>query len=155
MYLHKLVSGVQIEAYSVEDSGTGICFNVYCYNVQPGINLNYANGDNEASDIISGKAGALPFVVRNASDSNPDLIYEINKHFAILFEDQKNSGLYTSLVNSITSIANEAGSIGNHGENEAKSYLLRKEYQYKYFEVLKSYVPLLLEKEKFFTSAFQ
>ena len=83
------------------------------------------------------------------------MIYEINKHFAILFEDQKNSGLYTSLMNSITSIANEAGSIGNHGENEAKSYLLRKEYQYKYFEVLKSYVPLLLEKEKFFTSAFQ
>ncbi|MBR6902703.1 MAG: DNA/RNA non-specific endonuclease, partial [Clostridia bacterium] len=30
-------SGVQMEAYSIEDKGNGICFNVYCYNVQPGI----------------------------------------------------------------------------------------------------------------------
>ena len=39
-----LASGVQMEAYSVEDSGKGISFNVYCYNVQPGITINYATG---------------------------------------------------------------------------------------------------------------
>lgn len=38
-------SGVQMEAYSIEDDGDGICFNVYCYNVQPGITINYATGD--------------------------------------------------------------------------------------------------------------
>lgn len=38
-------SGVQMEAYSVEDGGDGICFNVYCYNVQPGITINYASGE--------------------------------------------------------------------------------------------------------------
>ncbi|MBM6921875.1 DNA/RNA non-specific endonuclease [Phocea massiliensis] len=37
-------SGVQMEAYSVEDNGEGICFNVYCYNVQPGITIDYATG---------------------------------------------------------------------------------------------------------------
>ena len=31
-----IASGVLMEAYSVEDQGSGICFNVYCYNVQPG-----------------------------------------------------------------------------------------------------------------------
>ena len=36
--------GVQIEAYSVEDEGDGICFNVYCYNNQPGIEIDYATG---------------------------------------------------------------------------------------------------------------
>ena len=36
--------GVQIEAYSVEDKGEGISFNVYCYNNQPGIKINYQNG---------------------------------------------------------------------------------------------------------------
>lgn len=41
-----LASGVEIEAYSVEDSGKGICFNVYIYNVQPGVNINYSTGDN-------------------------------------------------------------------------------------------------------------
>ena len=39
-----VASGVQIEAFSVEDNGEGICFNVYCFNVQPGITINYANG---------------------------------------------------------------------------------------------------------------
>ena len=39
-----VASGVQIEAYSIEDSGKGICFNVYIYNVQPGIEIDYATG---------------------------------------------------------------------------------------------------------------
>lgn len=38
-------SGVQMEAYSIEDKGNSISFNVYCYNVQPGITINYATGD--------------------------------------------------------------------------------------------------------------
>ena len=37
--------GVQMEAYSVEDRGEGICFNVFVYNVQPGIEIDYASGD--------------------------------------------------------------------------------------------------------------
>lgn len=41
-------SGVQMEAYSIEDSGEGIEFNVYCYNVQPGININYADGSSSS-----------------------------------------------------------------------------------------------------------
>ena len=40
-----IASGVLIEAFSVEDQGEGICFNVYCYNVQPGIVIDYATGD--------------------------------------------------------------------------------------------------------------
>lgn len=40
-----LASGVLLEAYSVEDKGDGICFNVYCYNVQPDISIDYATGD--------------------------------------------------------------------------------------------------------------
>lgn len=40
-----IASGVQLEAMSVEDSGDGILFNVYCYNVQPGIAIDYATGD--------------------------------------------------------------------------------------------------------------
>lgn len=41
-----LARGVQIEAYSVEDEGDGVFFNVYVYNVQPGIILDYATGEN-------------------------------------------------------------------------------------------------------------
>ena len=38
-----LASGVQIEAKSVEDNGKGICFNVYVYNNQPNIKIDYSN----------------------------------------------------------------------------------------------------------------
>ena len=41
-----LASGVLMEAWSVEDDGAGISFCVYCYNVQPGISINYRTGEN-------------------------------------------------------------------------------------------------------------
>ena len=40
-----VASGVQMEAYSIEDNGEGICFNVYVYNVQPGIVIDYKTGE--------------------------------------------------------------------------------------------------------------
>ena len=40
--------GVIMEAYSVEDGGEGICFCVYVYNVQPGVVIDYATGENWA-----------------------------------------------------------------------------------------------------------
>ncbi len=57
-----LASGVQMEAYSVEDDGEGICFNVYCYNVQPGIKIDYSTG-------ASSKDGALPSSSKAASST--------------------------------------------------------------------------------------
>ena len=42
-----VASGVQMEAKSVEDDGEGICFHVYVYNVQPGIEIDYATGDSQ------------------------------------------------------------------------------------------------------------
>ena len=43
-----LASGVEMEAWSVEDSGKGVQFNVYCYNVQPGIYIDYTTGESHA-----------------------------------------------------------------------------------------------------------
>ena len=42
-----VASGVQIEAKSVQDNGKGICFNVYVYNNQPGIKIDYFNGNSK------------------------------------------------------------------------------------------------------------
>ena len=150
-----VASGVQLEAYSVEDSGEEICFNVYCYNVQPGVSINYATGSNEVADEIFDTDNSLPFVVSNPSDSSPDLIYEVNKHLAILFSDQKNSFTYTSLMNEIGEIATEARAVGDKGETVAQRYIKLKEYEYKYLNVLMTYVPELLKNEDFFKSAFQ
>ncbi len=43
--LNLVASGVLMEAYSVEDEGAGISFCVYCYNVQPGIGIDYRTGE--------------------------------------------------------------------------------------------------------------
>lgn len=45
-----LASGVQMEALSVEDNGEGISYNVFVYNVQPGINIDYATGESSPED---------------------------------------------------------------------------------------------------------
>ncbi|MGN0169134.1 MAG: DNA/RNA non-specific endonuclease [Lachnospiraceae bacterium] len=36
--------GVEMEAYSVEDNGEGICFHVFVHNVQDGVTINYKTG---------------------------------------------------------------------------------------------------------------
>lgn len=41
-----VADGVVLEAYSVEDEGSSIDFDVYCYNVQPGIEIDYSTGKN-------------------------------------------------------------------------------------------------------------
>ena len=45
-----VAKGVQMEAYSVEDDGEGVMFNVFVYNVQPGITIDYATGDSQLSN---------------------------------------------------------------------------------------------------------
>ena len=45
-----LCDGVKMEAYSVEDGGSGVSFNVFCYNVQPGVLINYADGSNQLDE---------------------------------------------------------------------------------------------------------
>ncbi len=58
-----VASGVQMEGESVEDQGESISFNVYVYNVQPGIEIDYATGDsrkmtgtaNESADLETGE----------------------------------------------------------------------------------------------------
>ena len=49
-----VASGVLEEAYSVEDAGEGIQFCVYCYNIQPGVVIDYADGtSHESVDALS------------------------------------------------------------------------------------------------------
>lgn len=45
-----VASGVEMEAYSVEDKGEGVSFHVFLYNVQPGITIDYATGESWFDD---------------------------------------------------------------------------------------------------------
>ena len=44
-----LCDGVHMEAYSIEDNGKSVSFNVFAYNVQPGVAIDYASGNNKAA----------------------------------------------------------------------------------------------------------
>ena len=52
-----------MEAYSVEDVGEGIQFCVFAYNVQPGIGIDYATGDNWAESNAASQEAAAPIVI--------------------------------------------------------------------------------------------
>lgn len=67
-----VANGVQMQAYSVEDNGQGISFNVYCYNVQPGVAIDYATGDNQA--VTSSSAS----VTSTSSDVADKKTYIVN-----------------------------------------------------------------------------
>lgn len=70
-----LADGVLMEAYSVEDDGAGICFCVFCYNVQPGVRIDYATGDSavdEAVDVADLYGNAEQDASEAAADGSDD-----------------------------------------------------------------------------------
>ena len=146
-----VASGVQLEAYSVEDKGA-LSFNVYIYNVQPGIDINYENGDNEVADKTLNNDDIIPFAIVNPNDQSPDLMYEIGKQLEILFNNQKENADYKSMMNELKSVADEARVKGE--ASTVKEYQVYKKIQYEYVEILSEYVPKLLKREKFFNSTF-
>ena len=63
--------GVQLEALSMEDDGDGICFNVYVYNNQPGITINYADGtsrlEREEADDATTQTADVRYILNTNS----------------------------------------------------------------------------------------
>ena len=57
--------GVLMEAQSVEDGGSGLSFNVYCYNVQPGVTINYSDGSSFAGTEIDTDDGETTVYILN------------------------------------------------------------------------------------------
>lgn len=70
-----LASGVQMEGYSVEDKGEGISFNVYAYNVQPNIKIDYATGDSSYNGVSAQPTTQKPKVKKKVQ---PTTTYSYN-----------------------------------------------------------------------------
>ena len=143
-----LVSGIQMEGYSIEDHGKGICFNVFCYNVQPGIAINYRNGGNYVSDEIYNNETIIPFVTYD--ENEPDLITELEHYLGILFKDQNDSEDYKTLMEELDGIRFEARLLAGSDVKPARRYVKTKEYEHDLYVALKTRLPGLFAKEKFF-----
>ena len=59
--------GVTMEALSVEDNGDGICFYVYVYNVQPGVEIDYATGESRLAEPVAQDGEATETFIVNTS----------------------------------------------------------------------------------------
>lgn len=70
-----LPRGVQMEAMSVEDQGAALSFNVFCFNVQPGVVIDYATGNNHPAE-------ELPVITR--TETTPALFGPLHRR-ALLF----------------------------------------------------------------------
>ena len=85
-----LASGVLMEAKSVEDNGAGVLFNVYCYNVQPGVTIDYATGESEGPEFTGNtqtqatpKDENTPTVITPSTEItevNKEITYILNKN---------------------------------------------------------------------------
>lgn len=64
------LNGVLMEGYSVEDNGAGICYCVFAYNVQPGVEIDYATGDSKRAD--SSNTAQTPSTVAPVPAQKPD-----------------------------------------------------------------------------------
>lgn len=65
-----VASGVLMEGWSVEDGGQGVCFCVYAYNVQPGVEIDYATGD--SWETGEGPAESQPQEETSAEEQQPE-----------------------------------------------------------------------------------
>lgn len=102
--------GVQMEAYSIEDKGEGICFNVYCYNVQPGVIIDYSTGASSAEGGDTSEESSEETSKDTSSEEPITADYVLNKkskkiHLpdckSVADMSEKNKEFYTGPINDL------------------------------------------------------
>ncbi len=95
-----VASGVRMEGYSVEDRGRGISFNVYCYNAQPGVKIDYRTGDSRAVGKQAEETTQNEKI--SSSSSSTQYVLNLNTHKfhktncgSIKLMNETNKGKYT------------------------------------------------------------
>lgn len=110
-----VASGVEIEASSVEDRGKSLSFHVYCYNVQPGITIDYATGDSTLAED-------------DQTENVRGIASELEVFAADALEETKAAAGDQSLENVVTAAVQEETSAEQDGGNakEERDYVLNK-----------------------------
>ena len=73
-----VATGVQMEGYSVEDNGEGICYNIFAYNSQPGIAIDYATGDSWLDDSVGAVEGKTSTIITTEEPAVMEYVLNTN-----------------------------------------------------------------------------
>lgn len=90
-----------MEAYSVEDNGEGICFNVFLYNVQPGLDYIYSTGESKYT-------GRFIDIAVKADDVSDDYDYILNNRSMLIHKHDCENALRIGTKNKIYSYADKS-----------------------------------------------
>ena len=94
-----VAKGVQMEAYSVEDDGEGVMFNVFVYNVQPGIEIDYVTGES----WLSSEERPVQTTNKNNQNTNYNK-YNSNNYNQSNKDYTSNTGSYNSGTNQTSGV---------------------------------------------------
>ena len=112
-----VAKGVQMEAYSVEDDGEGVMFNVFVYNVQPGIEIDYATGES----WLSSEERPVQTTNKNNQNTNYNK-YNSNKNNSSNKNDYSQSNKdYSNNTGSYNSGTNQTSGV-IRGNSKSKIY---------------------------------
>ena len=102
-----VANGVQMEAFSVEDEGDGICFNVYVYNNQPGVTIDYKTGHSHLS--TSSPTSTDKEEGNQSADANKEMTYILNTNTKRFHSPDCSSAKATSEQNKTEYVGTRAG----------------------------------------------
>ena len=93
-----LPTGVQMEAYSVEDAGRTISFNVFLYNIQPGIAIDYRDGNSRLDETVELTFSAAQFLRSQDLPAPSEMVPPEVGSFIALYDKQMKKTSTTSQV---------------------------------------------------------
>ena len=142
----------KIFGITISDSEIGNSFAAILYYVHLLGDAKLATKDDVTPKV---SAVMIPFAREHAYEQNPDIPYEMIKHFDILFASQRNSNSYSMFRSNLVNVASKArGLVGRGGIRTNEMAIEYNNYIDEFMKVLQDYVPKLLKKEAFFTKVF-
>ena len=99
----------------------------------------------------------IPLAVAHPGDNNSDVFWELEKHLPVIFEEQKKDGShnYTGMITDIQILAGKARRLAaQKGGITAENFSEYCRYATELIGILEERIPVLLEKEEFFSEKF-
>lgn len=126
------------------------------YDDKDTLQINTTSNNSDAEFQEKERGLIIAFAYAHPGSTNKDMFWELSDAFETLFSNQKNGFKYSGFTTKFNSLAREARALSalTGGVNTKERIQQRLAYEEQLLELLESYLPLLLDDEKFFRQAF-